>query len=347
MAWLRCMAAVVCAASLLSSPAQAAQKVCVYDFIGASGDLFNMVRDYALAMQRDGVFLELKGYNDEAAALEAYKSGQCDGFVGTAFRSRQFNAVAGSIDSLGATTIVRKGNVDMPASYEVMRKLIQTYAAPSPQVAKLMTNGEHEIAGIAPAGAAYPFVNDRKLSSVEALAGKRIVAFDYDKAQAAMIQRIKAIPVSATISNFHLKFNSGQADMMAAPTIAYQPLELHKGLGSKGAVVRFPLLLVSYQMVIRHEQFPDGFGAKSRTFWAGQFDRMLQLIRRADTTIPPSRWQDLDPDDAVKYTLLLRESRIQLTQQGLYDKRGLKVLKRIRCHVNPGDAECETKLEEE
>lgn len=347
MAWLRCMAAAVCAASLLSAPAQAAQKVCVYDFIGASGDLFNMVRDYALAMQRDGVFLELKGYNDEAAALEAYKSGQCDGFVGTAFRSRQFNAVAGSIDSLGATTIVRKGNVDMPASYEVMRKLIQTYAAPSPQVGKLMTNGEHEVAGIAPAGAAYPFVNDRKLSSVEALAGKRIVAFDYDKAQAAMIQRIKAIPVSATISNFHLKFNGGQADMMAAPTIAYQPLELSKGLGSKGGVVRFPLLLVSYQMVIRHDRFPDGFGARSRTFWAGQFDRMLQLIRRADTTIPPSQWVDLDADDAVKYTLLLRESRIQLTQQGLYDKRGLKVLKRIRCHVNPGDAECETKLEEE
>lgn len=156
MAWLRCMAAAVCAASLLSAPAQAAQKVCVYDFIGASGDLFNMVRDYALAMQRDGVFLELKGYNDEAAALEAYKSGQCDGFVGTAFRSRQFNAVAGSIDSLGATTIVRKGNVDMPASYEVMRKLIQTYAAPSPQVAKLMTNGEHEIAGIAPPGQPTP-----------------------------------------------------------------------------------------------------------------------------------------------------------------------------------------------
>ena len=347
MAWLRCMAAAVCAASLLSSPAQAAQKICVYDFIGASGDLFNMARDYALAMQREGVTMELKGFNDEAVALEAYRSGQCDGFMGTAFRTRQFNAVAASIDSLGATTIVRKGNVDMPASYEVMRKLIQTYAAPSPQVAKLMTNGEHEVAGIAPAGAAYPFVNERRLKSVEALAGKRIVAFDYDKAQAAMIQRIKAIPVSATISNFHLKFNSGQADMMAAPTIAYLPLELGKGLGSKGAVVRFPLLLVSYQVVIRHDRFPDGFGAKSRTYWAGQFDRVMQLIRRADATIPPSLWEDLDPDDAVKYTLLLRESRIQLTQQGLYDKRGLRVLKRIRCHVNPGDTECETKLEEE
>jgi len=340
-------ASVVTALALFSPAAQAAQKVCVYDFIGASGDLYNMVRDHALAMQREGVTLELKGFNDEAAALESYRSGQCDAFVGTAFRTRQFNAVAGSIDSLGATTIVRNGNVDMPASYEVMRKLIQTYAAPSPQVAKLMTNGEHEVAGIAPAGAAYPFVNDRRLSSVEALAGKRIVAFDYDRAQAAMIQRIKAVPVSATISNFHLKFNGGLADMMAAPTIAYQPLELHKGLGSKGGVVRFPLLLVSYQMIIRHERFPEGFGAKSRTFWAGQFDRMLQLIRRADTTIPPSQWVDLDPDDAVKYTLLLRESRIQLAQQGLYDKRGLKVLKRVRCHINPADAECGTKLEED
>ena len=74
---------------------------------------------------------------------------------------------------------------------------------------------------------------------------------------------------------------------------------------------------------------------------------MLKLIRRADTTIPPSQWVDLDPDDAVKYTLLLRESRIQLAQQGLYDKRGLKVLKRVRCHINPADAECATKLEED
>ena len=343
----RVLTVVACVLAGVASPVQAGQKVCVYDFIGASGDLFNMARDYALAMQREGVSMELKGFNDEALALEAYRSGQCDGFMGTAFRTRQFNAVAGSIDSLGATTIVRKGNVDMPASYEVMRKLIQTYAAPSPQVARLMTNGEHEIAGIAPAGAAYPFVNDRRLSSVEALAGKRIVAFDYDKAQAAMIQRIKAVPVSATISNFHVKFNTGQADMMAAPTIAYLPLELSKGLGSKGGVVRFPLLLVSYQVVIRHDRFPEGFGAKSRTYWAAQFDRVMQLIRRADTTIPPSMWVDLDADDAVKYTLLLRESRIQLTQQGLYDKRGLKVLKRIRCHVNPGDAECDTKLEEE
>ncbi|MEQ1359246.1 putative solute-binding protein, partial [Salmonella enterica] len=82
--------------------------------------------------------------------------------------------------------------------------------------------------------------------------------------------------------DFHLKFNSGQVDMLAAPTMAYLPLELHKGLGSKGAITRFPLLVVTYQMVIRHSKFPPGFGAQARTFWAAQFDRVMQLIRRAD-----------------------------------------------------------------
>ena len=61
----------------------------------------------------------------------------------------------------------------------------------------------------------------------------------------------------------------------------------------------------------------------------------------------PAAAQFQKPEDAVKYTLLLRESRVQLAQQGLYDKRGLKVIKRIRCHVNPGDPECQTKSEED
>ena len=334
-------------AALLSCSSQAAQKLCVFDFLGASGDMFSMAKDYAVAMQRHGVDLELKAFNNEARATDDFKNGECDALVATAFRTRQFNAVAASIDSLGSTTIVRDGKVDMKGTYEVLRKLIQTYAAPSPQVTKLMTNGIYEIGGIVPVGAAYPFVNDRRLHSPESLAGKRISAFDYDKAQAAMIQRINAIPVSTDISNFHMKFNSGQLDMMAAPTMAYKPLDLQKGMGAKGGTVRFPLLIVSYQMVFNRNKFPDAFGEKSRSFWMSQFDRVLQVIRTADSTIPPQAWIDIEPEDAVKYTMLLRESRIQLAQQGLYDKRGLKVIKKIRCHVNPGDAECGTKSEEE
>lgn len=332
-------------ASAMAAPAQAGQKVCVYDLLGTSGDLFNMAKDYAVAMQKHGAAIELKGYTDERVASEDYRTGQCDAFIATAFRTRQFNAVAGAVDTLGATTIVRDGKINIADSYEVVRKVIQTYSAP--QASKLMVDGIHEVGGILPLGAAYPVVNDRKINTVEALAGKRIASFDYDKAQAVMIQRIGAQPVSADITNFSTKFNNGSVDMIAAPSLAYKPLELHKGIGKNGAIARFPILILTYQVIINKTKFPEGFGLHSRQYWLGQFDRALQLIKQADASIPPATWMDLTPENSYKYTLMLRESRIDIAEKGLYDKRGLKVIKKIRCNVNPGDPECATKSEED
>jgi hypothetical protein len=328
-----------------ATTAQAAQKVCVYDLLGASGDLFNMAKDYAVAMQKHGVSIELKGYTDERVATEDFRTGQCDAVIATAFRTRQFNSVAGAIDTLGSTTIVRDGKIDIQASYEVVRKLIQTYS--SPAAGKLMVEGNYEIGGITPLGAAYPVVNDRKLNTVEALAGKRIASFDYDKAQAVMIQRIGAQPISADITNFSTKFNNGSVDMIAAPTLAYKPLELYKGIGKNGGIARFPILILTYQVVLNKPKFPEGFGEKSREYWSTQFDRSLQLIKQSDASIPPATWIELSPENSYKYTLMLRESRIDIAQKGLYDKRGLKVIKKIRCNVNPGDPECTTKSEED
>jgi hypothetical protein len=328
-----------------SATAHAAQKICVYDMLGASGDLFNMAKDYAVAMQKNGAAIELKGYTDERVASEDFRTGQCDGVIATAFRTRQFNAVASAIDTLGATTIVKDGKIDIAASYDVVRRTIQTYA--SPAAAKLMVEGNYEIGGITPLGAAYPVVNDRKINTVEALAGKRIAAFDYDKAQAVMVQRIGAQPVSADITNFASKFNNGSVDMIAAPTQAYKPLELYKGIGKTGAMARFPILILTYQLVLDRARFPEGFGLKSRAYWAEQIDRSMQLIKRADASIPPETWMELSPENAYKYTLMLRESRIDIAQRGMYDKRGLKVIKKVRCSVNPADPECATKSEED
>ena len=333
--------------AMTSMPTQAAQKFCVYDMLGSSGDLFNMAKDYVVAMQRHGVTVELKGYTNEAVATEDFRAGQCDAVVTTGFRTRQFNAAAGAIDTLGSTTIVRDGKIDMAGSYDVLRKLIQTYSSPSPLVTKLMVEGNYEVGGIVPIGAAYPVLNDRRINTVEALAGKKIASFDHDKAQAVMIQRIGAQPVSADVTNFATKFNNGVVDMIAAPTLAYKPLELYKGIGTKGCIARFPILILTYQMIINRTKFPDGFGDKSREYWLSQFDRAMQLIKQADASIPAATWMDLSPENAYKYTLMLRESRIDIAQKGLYDKRGLKVIKKIRCSVNPADSECSTKSEED
>jgi hypothetical protein len=338
----------VCAVALATmgmTPHASAQRICVYDILGAAGDLFNMAKDYQVAMQRHGVNLELKGFTDERVASDEYRTGQCAGFIATGFRTRQFNAVAGSVDTLGSTTIVRDGKIDINASYDAVRKIVQTFSAPA--ATRFMVNGQHEVGGIIPLGAAYPVVNDRKINTVEALAGKRIASFDYDKAQAVMIQRIGAQPVSADITNFATKFNNGSVDFIAAPTLAYRPLELHKGIGSKGAMVRFPIMILTYQVILNNTKFPADFGLKSRQYWAGQFDRALQLIKQADASIPPGVWMDLSTENAYKYTLMLRESRIDIAKQGLYDQQGLRIIKRVRCNVNPADPECATKSEED
>jgi len=228
--------------------------------------------------------------------------------------------------------------VDMKASYEVVRRAIQVFS--SPNATKIATNGRYEIAGIIPFGTAYPVLNDRKIQSVEDLAGKKIAAFDYDKAQAVMIQKIGAQPVSADITNFASKFNNGIVDMIAAPAAAYKPLELYRGIGNKGAINRFPIVILSYQVVINTSKFPNGFGLESRKYWSGQFDRALKLILRAEASIPENTWSDLTPENMIKYTIMLRESRGSIVDQGIYDKQGLTIMKKIRCSVNRADSEC-------
>lgn len=338
---------VLCAGLCFALSSQAAQRLCVYDPLGANGYLANMMKDYAIAMQRNGVFFDVKTYTNETLAVEDFRVGQCDAFWSTAFRSRQFNSVTAAIDSVGATSIIRDGRVDINSSYDVLRKLIQTFSNRSPKVQQLVVRGEYEVAGIMPLGIAYPIVNDRKIDSIERLAGKRISSFDYDKAQAMMIKKIGAQPVSSDTTNFHTKFNNGIVDMIAAPTLAYKPLELSKGIGSKGAIVRFPVMLLTYQMITNRTKFPDEFGALSREYWATQIDRALQLVRLTDSDVPLATWNDLDPAKSVQYTLFLRESRIEIAKAGIYDKRGLRIIKRVRCKVNPADAECSTKSEEE
>ena len=160
------------AAALLSSVAVSAHAknvVCVWDVAGKSGDVYAAATDYALAMQKNGADMELKGYVDERVAIEDFRAGQCDAVVATSFRTRQFNNIAGSIDSIGSTLIIKNGKVDIDAGYDVLRTVIQVFA--SPQAGKMMVDGNYEVGGIFPLGAAYPIVRDRKNNTVESLSG--------------------------------------------------------------------------------------------------------------------------------------------------------------------------------
>lgn len=331
------------ASATFAVPAHATPKLCVYDILGSVGDVANIAKDFVVAAPSLGTPITMKAYTDERVATADLLAGTCDAVFATGFRTRQFNPTAAALDSLGVSTIIRNDKVDMAASYDVVRKTIQTFS--SPAAASLMTRGRYEVAGIIPFGTAYPVVNDRNIKTVEALAGKRIASFDYDKAQAIMIRKIGAQPVSADITNFAGKFNNGSVDFIAAPAMAYRPLELYRGIGTKGAINRFPIVILSYQMIINKDKFPEGFGAKARQYWLGQFDRAMKLIEKAERDIPASTWGDLTPDNMIKYTIMLRDSRIAIADEGVYDKPGLKIIKRVRCTVNPADSECSSNTE--
>ena len=104
-------------------------------------------------------------------------------------------------------------------------------------------------------------------------------------------------------------------------------------------------MIPTVQMAFNRTKFPEGYGEKSRTFWFNQFDRAMGLIANAEKGIPAATWDDLPPENVPKYVLMLRESRIDIARQGMYNKQALNIIKRARCSVNPSDAECASKNE--
>jgi hypothetical protein len=337
---------VLLAASLLTvaTQAQAAKlKLCVYDPSGQAGEGYRAANDFRLEMAQYGADIDVKAYTNERVAVEDFRTDQCDAVMATALRTRQFNGMAAALDSMGAATVVRQGKVDMDASFEVVRRFIETVSAH--KAAEFMSAGPYEVAGILPLGAAYAFVNDRTINSLDGATGKRVAAFDHDKAQGEFVRAVGASAVSADVITFGNMFNNNNVDVIIAPTMLYKPMELFRGVGTKGGVSRYPLAILTYQLVIKTDRFPKGFGQKGRDYMAQNFDVAIASLRLADRGVPDASWIDVPAAAVQRSTAMLRKLRIDMAEQGVYDKRGLKLVKKIRCSLAPEASECTDTLE--
>jgi len=314
------------ATTLTASVANApTRSLCVFSVQGTQGELFGQMRDFAVAAQTQGVRLVPKAFVDERITAEDFKADQCDAALLTGIRARAFNSFAGSIDAIGG----------LP-DYDALRTLISLLTRP--ELAPRMRQGPYEVAGIMPLGAAYIFLRDRRINSVEKIAGKRLAVFDHDPAQQMMAQRIGAQPISSDVSNFAGKFNNGVVDIIAAPAVAYMALELYRGVGAHGVVVDMPVAQLTFQLLIRHDRFPEEFSHWARRYFLDLFDPALQVVKTSESEMlfffPP-------PDsDALRYQQLLQESRIALTDAGHYDLQMMRLMKRVRCSRAPDNAEC-------
>lgn len=318
----------VAAATIALATSAQAQTMCVFDLLGANGENYSMMKDYALAAKQwGGADVKLKAYTDERVAAEDFKAGQCDGVALTGIRARQFNHFVGSIDAVGGLT-----------SNSGAKTIIGLMA--NPKLAPDMISGAYEIAGVTTLGSAYVMVNDRAINTLAKAAGKRFGVLDYDKAQALIVQKQGAQPVSVDLLTIGGKFNNGQVDIIALPAMAFKPLELYKGIGSKGAIVRFPIVQVTGDIVIRQAKFPAGFGQKSRDWVANQIGREIEVVNRTEKAIDPKYWMDIPPADKVSYVKIMREARIDMTKQGIYNKKMMSILKKVRCGQDPSSFEC-------
>ncbi|MGA8884778.1 MAG: putative solute-binding protein [Acinetobacter sp.] len=312
--------------------AQAAKvDICVFDLLGKSGESFQMAQEWALAAKSWGAEVNLIPRQDEAVADNDFKAGKCDGVFMTAMRARQYNKFAGSIDALGGAP-----------SNEIAKRAI-AFALDRRNESKMtssLSGKKYEVAGIAPLGSAFIFVRDKGINSIEKAAGKKFAVLGYDDAQKIMVQRVGAQAVISDVSNFVAKFNNGQVDMVGAPAYAYKPLEIYKGLGSNGAMFNFPVLQVTADFIIRPDQFPAGFGQKSRDWFVKNLPKSFAMIGRSEAGIPAKYKMNLSADDKTKYQKLLREGRMDMTARGIYDASMMSVLKKARCSVDKANFEC-------
>lgn len=318
------------ATSVMSAATGAqAATMCVFDLLGAGGESYQAMKEWALQAKTWGADVTLKPYTDERVANEDFKAGKCDGVTITAMRGREYNKFVGSIDSIGGAP-----------SNQVAQAAI-SYTLNARNADKMISaNKKYEIVGVAPLGSAYLFINDRNINTIAKAAGKKIAVLDYDLAQKKMVQQIGAQPVSSDVTNFASKFNNGQVDIIGAPAYAFKPLELYKGIGTKGAMVNFPIVMITGNAIIHPEKFPAGFGQKSRDWFVKQLPRAFSTIARLEAAIPAKYKMDVAAADKEGYQKLMREARLSLTKQGIYDPAMMSVLKKARCSVDRANFEC-------
>ena len=308
----------ICIFIFLKSPSAFAQNICVFDPLGAQGDNYSLLKDYALTATQWGANIELKPFSDERAATENFKSGKCDGVAISGIRARQFNNFVGSIDS--ARGVVTDEAYKIVIDLMVNKKLD----------ADMISNGV-EIAGVSPLGFAYVITNNKALNTMQSYYNKRFGVLSYDKAQSAIVDRIGATPINLELSQIGSSFNSGKVDAVELPALAFKPFELNKGIGTKGAIVRFPIGSITYDVLIKPEKFPIGFGQKSRQWFSSGFDHQMSKVHKIEASINKNYWMDLSDIETNNYDEVLRFARISLAKQDVYNKKMMHILKNIRC----------------
>ena len=308
------------------------RKICVWDIVGRSGPIFAAAVDQQAQMLEMGVRVKLDAYTNEGVLADDLQAGHCDAALFTGLRARSFNKFAGTIDAIGAIP-----------SNQHMSLLMRVLT--NPKFAPQMTEGNYVVLGLASMGSAYMFVNDKSINTLAKAAGKRIVVMDYDPIQAEMILGLGANPVPTSLVNAGNKFNNRAVDILPAPLVAYQMMELDRGIGEKGGIINYPFSQLTLQLVGRADKFPAEIAQIVREDFYARFESIEKLVNQQTGTIPDKMWVDIPDSDKAEYQNMMRDIRVTLRGRDYYDGSMLTLIRKVRCKIEPSNAECTNPLE--
>ncbi|MED5238869.1 MAG: putative solute-binding protein [Pseudomonadota bacterium] len=306
--------------------------ICLWDLSGKSGPIFNGATNLRLDLIRYNMDISLEAFTNEGVLAASLKNGHCDAALMSGFRARQFNRFSGTIDAIGA----------LP-DLEHMKILLRTLAHPN--LDKYMVSNKYQTLAVTPAGAAYLFVDDKRMNSLAQAAGKKVAVLDFDPGQSRLVTHIGAAPVSTTMATAPNLFNNGTVNILPAPLIAYEVLELYKGMDPDGGIVDYPIVQLTAQLIAHTDRFPPAIAALIREVAADSFSSIQTALEREAGEIPAHWWIDVSTSNRQEYDSMMRAARLKLRESGYYDATMLSIMKRIRCNQAPQRPECSQETE--
>lgn len=300
---------------------------CVFDVLGANGPAKKLVDEYRVEALRWGLTIKTEYFSDDMDARSQFEAGRCDMVNLPDFRARKYNRFTGSINAIGSIP-----------DYHHLKILINTLARPD--AANLMKNGDYEIIGIAPIGGIHFFVNDRTRIRPETLVGLRMSTLEGIEEVDYLTSLSGIIPVYSNLDDMFNQFKNKLVDATASPLIAYEGLEMYKGLEPNGGISRYPFSMLTMQLIVRSNSLPEGVAQKSREHVASDFDYVMETIKPYTDVVPDKYWYDIPLQDFYHWDNQFSKARKELSKQGIYDAKMLQLLKKIRCQSYPDRGEC-------
>lgn len=311
--------------------------ICFFDMQGRNGEYYGRAQDLALIAKRWNIQATLKVFTEEDAAVQAFKAGQCEGAVMSTLRAREFNRFMGSVDSPGSIP-----------TYQHMRVVLKTLL--DKKLEPFTISGPYQIIGIYPLGAQYLFVADGANNSLDKLTGKKVAVLDWDKSLATLVGKMGATATPGTLSNFAKPFIKGEADAILSPAVAYHPFQLNQGMGEKGGVFKTQITQLTASLVINRDLLKkktddvdsrvSAFRSVSAEFLEDMLNQFFISIDHQDKDIPGKFWIEQDTAMDHQFRQFLHDTRVQMTKDGVYDARMMKILKKVRCTLDTTLEEC-------